>query len=55
MLCVRWHLRFKLSYRDLMEMTAERDLSMVHTTIMCWVHGYAPEFEPRWGVYLAIE
>jgi transposase-like protein len=48
-LCVRWHLRFKLSYRDLMEMTAERGLSMVHTTIMPWVHGYAPEFEQRWN------
>ena len=23
-LCVRWHLRFKLSFRDLVEMMAER-------------------------------
>ena len=37
-LCVRWYLRFKLSYRDLVQMTAERGLSMVHTTIMRWVH-----------------
>src|SRR6202051_5122932 len=29
-LCVRWYLRFKLSYRDLVEMMAERGLSMVH-------------------------
>ncbi len=36
-LCVRWHLRSKLSLRDLMEMMAERCLSMVHTTIMRWV------------------
>jgi transposase-like protein len=48
-LCVRWYLRFKLSYRDLVEMTAERGLSMVHTTIMRWVHDYAPEFERRWN------
>ena len=27
-LCVRWYLRFKLSYRDLVEMMAERDLSL---------------------------
>jgi transposase-like protein len=41
-------LRFKLSYRDFVEMTAYRGLSMVHTTIMRWVHDYAPEFERRW-------
>jgi transposase-like protein len=33
-LCVRWHLRFKLSYRDLVEMMAERGLSLAHTTLM---------------------
>ena len=46
-LCVRWYLRFKLSFRDLVEMMAERGLSMAHTTIMRWVHHYAPEFERR--------
>jgi transposase-like protein len=48
-LCVRWYLRFKLSFRDLVEMMAERGLSLVHTTIMRWVHHYAPEFERRWN------
>jgi transposase-like protein len=48
-LCVRWYLRFKLSFRDLVEMMAERGLSMAHTTIMRWVHQYAPEFERRWN------
>ncbi len=48
-LCVRWYLRFKLSFRDLVEMMAERNLSMAHTTIMRWVHHYAPEFERRWN------
>jgi hypothetical protein len=33
-LCVRWYLRLKLSFRDLVEMMAERGLSMAHTTIM---------------------
>jgi transposase-like protein len=47
-LCVRWYLRFKLSFRDLVEMMAERGLSLVHTTIMRWVHHYTPEFERRW-------
>jgi transposase-like protein len=48
-LCVRWYLRFKLSFRDLVEMMAERNLSMAHTTIMRWVHHYAPQFERRWN------
>jgi transposase-like protein len=47
-LCVRWYLRFKLSFRDLVEMMAERGLSLVHTTIMRWVHHYTPEVERRW-------
>ena len=35
--CVRWYLRFKLSLRDLVEMMAERGVSIAHTTIMRWV------------------
>jgi hypothetical protein len=48
-LCVRWYLRFKLSFRDMVEMMAERGLSLAHTTIMRWLHHYAPEFERRWN------
>ena len=48
-LCVRWSPRFKLSYRDLVEMMAERCLSLAHTTIMRWVNHYAPAFERRWN------
>jgi hypothetical protein len=33
-LCVRGYLRYKLSYRDLVEMMAERGLSLAHTIIM---------------------
>src|SRR5580658_6500294 len=44
-LCVRWYLRYKLSFRDLVEMMAERGLSLAHTTIMRWIQHYAPEFE----------
>jgi hypothetical protein len=50
-LCVRWYLLFKLSFRDLVEMMAERGLSMAHTTIMRWVHHYVPEFERRWNQF----
>jgi hypothetical protein len=48
-LCVRWYLRFKLSFGDSVEMMAERGPSMAHTTIMLWVHHYAPEFERHWN------
>jgi transposase-like protein len=48
-LCVRWYLRFKLSFRDLVEMMAERGLSLSHTTIMRWIQRYVPEFEKRWN------
>ena len=48
-LCVRWYLRFKLSFRDLVEMMAERGISLAHTTIMRWIVRYVPEFEKRWN------
>lgn len=42
-LCVRWYLRYKLSLRDLVEMMAERGLSLAHTTFLRWVKRYTPE------------
>ena len=48
-LCVRWYLGYKLSFRDLAEMMAERGLSMAHTTIMRWVQHFTPEFVKRWN------
>jgi hypothetical protein len=48
-LCMRWYLRFKLSFRDLVEMMAERELSLAHTTIMRRIQRYVPEFEKRWN------
>jgi IS6 family transposase len=47
LLCVRWYLRYPLSYRDLEEMMAERGLHIDHTTIYRWVQCYAPELEKR--------
>ena len=47
-LCVRWYLRYKLSFRDLVEMMSERGLQLVHTTILRWVQRYAREFMKRW-------
>src|SRR5947209_611412 len=47
LLCVRWYLRYALSYRDLEEMMAERGLTVDHTTIFRWVQRYAPELDKR--------
>ena len=46
-LCVRWYLRYSLSYRDLEEMMAERGLSVDHSTIARWVSRYAPILNER--------
>ena len=48
-LCVRWYLRFKLSFRDLVEMIAERGISLAHTTIMRWISALRP------GIRKAVE
>ena len=47
LLCVRWYLRYALSYRDLEEMMLERGLQVDHTTIYRWVQRYAPELDKR--------
>ncbi|MFM0060227.1 IS6 family transposase [Paraburkholderia phytofirmans] len=48
-LCVRWYVRCKLCLRDLVEMMAERGLSLAHATILRWVKRYTPEFVKRWN------
>ena len=47
LLCVRWYLRYALSYRDLEEMMRERGLQVDHTTVYRWVQRYAPELDKR--------
>jgi transposase-like protein len=47
--CVRWYLTYRLSYRDLAAMMAEREVTVSHTTIMRWVRHYVPEYERRWS------
>jgi transposase-like protein len=49
--CVRWYITYKLSYRDLVAIMAERHADVAHTTIMRWVPRYVPEFEKRWQRY----
>ena len=46
-LCLRWYLRYPLSYRDLEEMMMERGLRVDHSTIARWVLRYAPVLNER--------
>jgi transposase-like protein len=47
LLCVRWYLRYPLSYRNLEEMMLERGLTVDHTTVYRWVQVYGPELDKR--------
>src|SRR5262245_3357189 len=48
LLSLRWYFRFKLSYRDLVEILSERGLVIAHSTILRWVICYAALCEERW-------
>ncbi len=47
LLCVRRYCKYGISYRDLAEMMQERGVEVDPTTIMRWIHCYAPELEKR--------
>jgi transposase-like protein len=50
-LCIRWYITYKLSYRDLRDMMAERGIDLAHTTILRWVQCYVPKFQNKWNRY----
>lgn len=47
LLCVRWYLRYPISYRDLEEMMRDRSLEVDHTTLNRWVIRYSPAIDQR--------
>ena len=49
---VRWYCRFAVSYRDLVLMAQERGINISHTTMMRWVHTYAPILKKRLKKFL---
>ncbi len=51
-LCVRWYLRYSLSYRELEELMAERGLSVDHSPIARWALRYAPILNQTMRRYL---
>ena len=49
--CVRWYLRFRLSYRDLASIAAELGIAVAPSTILRWVIRYSGEFVRRWDAF----
>jgi transposase, IS6 family len=47
LLCVRWYLSYRLSYRDLVEIMDERGLKISHTTILRWVFRYSDSLKNK--------
>jgi transposase-like protein len=43
-LAVRWYLRFRLSYTDVVELLAERGISVDASTVYDWVRAFTPRF-----------
>ena len=44
---VRWYVTYKLSYRDVCDLMAERGVMVVHTTVLRWVQRFVPSFEKK--------
>ncbi|MCA1835865.1 MAG: IS6 family transposase [Actinobacteria bacterium] len=42
LVAVRWYLRYGLSYRDIEELLAERDIEVDHVTVYRWVQRFTP-------------
>ena len=42
LLAVRWYLRYGLSYRDVVELLAERGVDVDHVTVYRWVQRFTP-------------
>jgi transposase-like protein len=48
---VRWYVAYKLSYRDVCDLMAERGVTVVHTTVLRWAQRFVPAFEKQWKNY----
>ena len=46
-LCVRWYLRYPLSYEHVAELVAERGVEVDASCVWRWVQAYAPELNKR--------
>src|SRR5215467_13952771 len=48
---VRWYVTYKLSYRDVCDLMAERGVTVVHTTVLRWFQCFVPVFAKMWKKY----
>jgi transposase-like protein len=48
---VRRYVTYKLSYRDVCDLRAERGVTVVHATVLRWVQCFIPAFEIMWKKY----
>ena len=44
---IRWHLRFPLSYQDVVDLLAEREINVDRLTVYRWVQEFGPEITKR--------
>ena len=51
LMAVRWYVAYKLSYRDIEALLAEREIQVDHATIIRWVCEYVPEVVKRYWVF----
>ena len=51
-LCVRWYLRYPLSYEHVRELVGERGVEVDASCIWRWVQAYAPELNKRCRPFL---
>ena len=49
--CLRWYLRYPISYRHLEEMMIERGVEVDHTTLYRWVQAYSVQLAKRIRCY----
>jgi len=50
--CVRWYLRYPISFTHMSEMAAERGLLIDASCIWRWVQVFGPEFDKRCRLHL---
>jgi transposase-like protein len=48
---MRWYVTYKLSYRDVCDLMAERGATVAHTTVLRWSQRFVPVFEKKWKNY----
>ncbi|MFZ7091229.1 IS6 family transposase [Primorskyibacter sp. 2E233] len=49
---VRWYLRFPLSYQDVVDLLAERGITVDRSTVYRWVQKFGPELSKRTEAHL---